>query len=90
MYTNFDPRAQQRGGQPAAPVNPWTQLLHFLPILLLVAFTFFSTQSEPVRLPLQCESPQLSATTCCSAYGTTLCLLRFRREWLRPVSPSVL
>jgi hypothetical protein len=49
VYTNFGPRAQ-RAGQPAAPVNPWAQLMHFLPILLLVAFTFFSTQSEPVRL----------------------------------------
>jgi hypothetical protein len=48
VYTNFGPRPQ-RGGQPAAPANPWAQLLHFLPILLLVAFTFFSTQSEPVR-----------------------------------------
>ena len=70
VYTNFGPRAQQRGGQPAAPVNPWAQLLHFLPILLLVAFTFFSTQSEPVRQPpLQCKSPHLSATRVLQAYG---------------------
>lgn len=50
MYTNFGPHAQPAGGQPATPASPWAQLLHFLPILLLVAFTFMSTQSEPVRL----------------------------------------
>ena len=73
MYTNFGPRAQ-RGGQPAAPVNPWAQLLHFLPILLLVAFTFLSTQSEPVRPPLQCKSLHLSVAMRCSAF--VVCCVR--------------
>jgi hypothetical protein len=68
VYTNFGPRAQQRGGQPAAPVNPWAQLLHFLPILLLVAFTFFSTQSEPVRPP--CSAGHCTCRPPCAAVPT--------------------
>lgn len=67
MYTNWPPRQQQqRQGQPAQPANPYAQLLHFLPILLLIAFTFMSTQSEPVRFldcptsPAQCHVPQVA------------------------------
>ena len=94
MYTNFGPRAQQRGGQPAAPVNPWAQLLHFLPILLLVAFTFFSTQSEPVRPPCSaghctCRPPCAAVPTfyavfCTSSSCDTAPTQRWRR-WLLPL-----
>jgi hypothetical protein len=77
VYTNFGPRAQQRGGQPAAPVNPWAQLLHFLPILLLVAFTFFSTQSEPVRPPPAVQATALVSRHALQCLIFTLCSAPF-------------
>ncbi len=55
FYTNVRPggfhRQQQghgNGGQ-QQPSSPVAQLLAFLPVLLLLAFTFFSSQTEPVR-----------------------------------------
>ncbi len=71
FYTNVRPggfaRQQhpgQQGGGGQQTANPLAQILAFLPVLLLLAFTFFSSQSEPVRghaasiaqLPL-CPSP---------------------------------
>lgn len=36
---------QQAAGQ---PVNPMVQLLHFVPVILLLLFTFLQMPSQPV------------------------------------------
>ena len=59
FYTNMRPagfsQAQQRGagsGQPQAQQasNPLVQLFGFLPVILLLFFTFFGSQPDPVRI----------------------------------------
>ena len=41
------------------PANPAAQLLHFLPVLFLLLFTFMQMPSQPVRCaPLADESPR--------------------------------
>ena len=70
FYTNMRPGgfARQQGGQGGGgqqSSSPMAQLLAFLPVLLLLAFTFFSSQSEPVR------SWQSELNCCCVSAGHT-------------------
>ena len=56
----FARQQQGNGGQQTS--SPMAQLLAFLPVLLLLAFTFFSSQSEPVRQQLACPSADFPAS----------------------------
>ena len=50
-FGGVPPGAWQRARQPQGPpqpVNPVTQLLHFLPVLLLLLFTFLQMPGQPV------------------------------------------
>ena len=88
MYTNFgghpsaQRQAQQRAGPPPQPASPYAQLLHFVPVLILIAFTFMSTQSGPVRRssvsPTECDlcpaPPRQGRAWQCLGYaGAPLC-----------------